>query len=140
MTRVLVCGSRDFNNALNLFTTMDALHVDYDFTIVIEGGATGADTFARRWAQGRGLLIQEHRAEWNKYGKAAGPIRNKQMLTEGKPDLVVAFPKGSLSESRGTKNMVEQAQKAGIPVILIDGDSQEHLPVQYTIDEEGSLA
>jgi hypothetical protein len=53
-------------------------------------------------------------ADWEKYGKAAGPIRNQQILVEGKPDLVVAFQGG-----RGTANMVSRAQQAGVPVVEI---------------------
>ncbi len=51
-------------------------------------------------------------AEWSKYGRRAGPIRNKQMLDVGKPHLVVAFPGGA-----GTANMVKQAKAAGVPII-----------------------
>ena len=53
-------------------------------------------------------------AEWKKHGKAAGPIRNRKMLQDGKPDLVLAFPGG-----RGTANMVELATDAGIRVMHV---------------------
>ena len=52
-----------------------------------------------------GVVVEEFKADWDKFGRAAGPIRNAQMLREGKPDLVVAFPGG-----RGTANMVAQAK------------------------------
>ena len=54
-------------------------------------------------------------ADWDTHGRGAGPIRNKQMLEEGKPDLVIAFPGG-----KGTANMIGQAKEAGIPVREIE--------------------
>jgi hypothetical protein len=56
-------------------------------------------------------------ADWDKHGRAAGPIRNQQMLDEGKPDLVVAFllPQGS-----GTLDMIRRTEKAGIEVRVIE--------------------
>ena len=56
-------------------------------------------------------------ANWKKHGRAAGPIRNKQMLEEAKPDLVIAFPGGA-----GTANMVKQAREAGVKVEIIYAD------------------
>lgn len=86
-----------------------------DFTI-IEGEARGADTLAKQWAEERYLPVEKYPANWDTHGKAAGPIRNKQMLTEGKPDLVIAF---LAPNSRGTANMISQAEKAGVPVKVI---------------------
>lgn len=57
-------------------------------------------------------------ADWKRYGKAAGPIRNQQMIDEGKPDLVLAFHE-NINESRGTKDMVARARGIGIKVIII---------------------
>lgn len=118
--RVLVCGSRDYRSAETVFDTMEALHREHRFTEVIEGEATGADTLGRQWAEYRRLPVRKFPADWKKYGKAAGPIRNKQMLDEGKPDLVVAFPLNGLENSKGTKNMVKQARAAGIKTIVIE--------------------
>jgi hypothetical protein len=61
--------------------------------------------------------IKPYPADWDKYGKAAGPIRNKQMLDEGNPEKVIAF---RFKNSRGTQNMINQAEKAGIKTIVID--------------------
>lgn len=68
----------------------------------------------------------EFPALWDKHGRAAGPIRNTQMLDEGRPDLVLAFHR-DLSESKGTRNMVEQSVKANLPVIHYDGYSEKEL-------------
>jgi len=109
--RVLVCGGRDFKNLELLRQTMDSL---LGVSCIIEGGALGADKCAAYWAQLSGIPIETFCADWKTHGKAAGPIRNKRMLDEGKPDLVVAFPGG-----RGTSNMMMQARKAGVPVMEI---------------------
>ena len=81
---------------------------------IIAGGATGADTVAIEWAVVNWCKFKEYEAEWDKYGKAAGHIRNKQMLEEGKPDIVIAFPGG-----KGTENMKAQARLAGVQVMEI---------------------
>lgn len=108
--RVLVCGSRDYTDENKIAGVMLNLSIG---TTIIEGGAKGADTIARSFAVRWGLDFEEYPANWKKYGKAAGPIRNKQMLIEGKPDLVLAFYSAK-KKSKGTKNMVEQAEKAGV--------------------------
>lgn len=74
----------------------------------------GVDEAAIDWAVVNWCVFQEFPPDWDKYGNAAGPIRNQQMLDEGKPDLVVAFPGG-----RGTADMVNKARKAGIEVIEV---------------------
>jgi DNA-binding MurR/RpiR family transcriptional regulator len=56
-------------------------------------------------------------ADWEAYGKAAGPIRNQRMLDEGKPDLVIAF--SDLPTTSGTYDMIKRAKAAGIPVYLV---------------------
>lgn len=119
--RVLVCGSRDYTNMGELCETLDLLLMEHgEIDVLIEGGASGADALARDWAESVGIPIMRFPADWKKYGLAAGPIRNKQMLVEGKPDLVVAFPSNGLENSLGTKNMVKQARAAGIKTIVIE--------------------
>lgn len=121
--RVLVCGSRDFADRDLLYRTLDhiGIHlVNHRFDALIEGEAPGADTLAREWAESYEIPVLKFPADWRKYGRAAGPIRNKQMLEEGKPDLVVAFPRGKLDDTKGTKNMVKQARDAGIKTIVIE--------------------
>src|SRR6266446_1782976 len=80
--------------------------------VIIEGGATGADSAAVDFATVNFCKLEEFPADWKMFGRIAGYIRNKQMLVEGKPDLVVAFPGG-----KGTAMMVELANGAGIKVI-----------------------
>ena len=86
-----------------------------DITI-IEGAATGVDSAAADFAICNYCHVVEYPADWAKHGHAAGPIRNKKMVDEGKPDLVIAFPGG-----KGTENMVGYANIMGIKVIRCDG-------------------
>jgi hypothetical protein len=82
-------------------------------TTVIHGAAVGADSIAGHIAHELGLAVEPYPADWDRYGKAAGHIRNRQMLA-AKPDRVLAFSK-NISVSRGTSHMVKIAQAAGIP-------------------------
>ena len=116
--RVLICGDRNYSNA-ELIRFWIAKLQDRSYDTVIEGEAKGADSIARDEAEKAGLLVDPYPASWNLYGRAAGAIRNTKMLKEGKPDLVVAF-NTNIKNSKGTKNMIEQAKKAGIEVILIE--------------------
>lgn len=110
--RVLVCGGRDFSDGRRVREMLDWLP---DVECIIEGGARGADMLAAGWAQAAsGVRLETYPADWKNHGRAAGPIRNRQMLAEGHPDLVIAFPGG-----RGTADMVEQAKAAGVPVIEV---------------------
>lgn len=112
--KVLVCGGRNFNDALTLGSWLGGIHKNNGpITLLIEGGARGADHMAREFAEWSGIPIKTFEADWDAYGKAAGPRRNQQMLDEGKPDLVVAFEGG-----RGTANMIEQAKAAGVRVLM----------------------
>src|SRR5258707_15356809 len=103
--RVLVCGSRHFHDYERLKEVLDG----HEISEIIHGGARGADTLSGDYGKGRNVPVRVWPADWNTYGKRAGPIRNHQMLSEGKPDLVVAF---LAPDSRGTKHMIEIAQKA----------------------------
>lgn len=89
---------------------------DIGISVLIEGEAKGADTLARSWAYRNNIPVLRFPANWSKYGRAAGPIRNKQMLVEGMPELVVAF---LAPESIGTRNMIQQAKAAKIRTIVI---------------------
>lgn len=114
LTRVLVCGGRNFRSHAQVWRELDRLHAERKFTHLIQGGATGADSHAKQWAATKPEIERyESKADWDKHGKAAGPIRNARML-EWKPDLVIAFAGGS-----GTRNMIDQARRAGLEVIEV---------------------
>jgi hypothetical protein len=111
--RVLVCGSRYYEDYEKLREVLSGIHIG----TIIHGCARGADKLGGRYAEANNIPVCEFPADWGKYGKRAGPIRNRQMLIEGRPDMVVAF-RGP--NSRGTQNMIEQAEKAGVSVKIVE--------------------
>lgn len=115
--RVLVCGGRDYADAATLYRNLDAIHGARPIEVIIQGGYRGADVLAKRWAKLRNVQDIEIKAEWTRFGPAAGPIRNQRMLDEGKPTLVMAFPGGN-----GTADMVRKAHAAGVAVVVVDDD------------------
>lgn len=132
--KVLVCGGRNWGELPKNFDqlpkaeqeqaerlaiiqqqaldeTLMAIHEKVNIVEIIEGDARGADKWAGKWAKTNGITNTKFPADWDTHGKAAGFIRNAQMLDEGKPSLVVAFPGGN-----GTQDMIERAKKAGLPI------------------------
>ena len=83
---------------------------------IVHGAARGVDSLAGEIARSLGYTEVAYPAQWNKHGKAAGPIRNQQMLDEEQPDLVIAFH-DDLENSKGTKHMVAIAKLAGIKIL-----------------------
>lgn len=124
--RVLICGGRYYNDLEEFhYRTSEVLwkkgwhhpkdpYRPHRDVVIISGMAKGADTLATKYAKINSLILAEFPADWNKYGKSAGYIRNKEMLEKGKPDLVIAFPGG-----KGTAMMINLARKAGVEVIEI---------------------
>lgn len=110
--RVLVCGGRAFTNEGLLGSTLEKIP---DIKTIIHGGARGADSLAGLCARLNNIEEEVYYADWDTYGKAAGYIRNKTMLEDGKPDIVVAFPGG-----KGTAMMVKLAREAGVEVIEVE--------------------
>ena len=123
--KVLICGGRKWGyrwsdrwrqwiKDYNQFNEEAKYIVEnYKPTFVITGGAHGADEIGYS-IRGFGVDGRVYPADWKTRGGAAGPIRNQQMLDEGKPDLVIAYPGGN-----GTEDMIRRAKKAGVKVIEI---------------------
>lgn len=108
----LVTGGRDYYDRSAIYTALDALHASYPITTLIHGCARGVDTICGDWATLRGVPVIRCPADWDTHGKAAGAIRNAQMLrTDPPPTYLVAFPGG-----RGTADMVRKARAAGLTV------------------------
>ncbi len=105
--RVIVCGGRDYADRDAIEAELRSLPPD---AVIVHGGAQGADNLAGAVARSLGLRAEVHPAEWGRYGKAAGPRRNAEMLAAG-ADLVLAFPGG-----KGTADMVAKARAAGVPL------------------------
>lgn len=134
MTRVLVCGGRKFGRIPHdtppermeeeraraareqrmLDVALSPYQRDLGAHTIIHGAAPGADTLADRWAKRHGVPVQPFPANWKKHRKAAGPIRNAQMLAEGRPDIVIAMP-----GKTGTADMVAKARAAGVQVVEV---------------------
>lgn len=112
--RLLVCGGRDYSDRATLFAKLDEYLAKFGSLCIIAGKAAGADSLAEDWARLRGASFHGFKADWQKHGKAAGPIRNQTMIDKGDPHLVLAFPGG-----RGTEDMVNRANAAHVTVVRV---------------------
>lgn len=127
MTRVLICGGRDFadrdriSRALMRFKPANVA-LDASEHIFILGGAPGADRLAEEWADVFGIRKRVFPADWYPNGRSggldrsAGPRRNQQMLDDGRPELVISFPRASGQFGSGTLDMMRRARSASIPI------------------------
>ena len=112
--RVIVAGSRSFNDYAALRMACDKLLVKKKLThhiVVVSGTARGADSLGEKYARERGYAVERFPADWQQYGKTAGPIRNRQMADNA--DAMIAFWDG---QSKGTQNMIMEAPKKGMAV------------------------
>jgi hypothetical protein len=112
--KTIIAGCRDFKDYNLLKSKVDAYREDHVITEVVCGGATGADALGENYAVQNGITVKGFPADWNKHGKAAGPIRNRQMAEYA--DCLIAVWDG---KSRGTKNMIDEMNKLMKPVFLI---------------------
>lgn len=116
--RILICGDRNWSNKKRLFDVMISIIRKHDTECIIEGEARGADLMGKEFAEYYRLLVHKYPADWTKFGRTAGMIRNKQMLDEGKPTMVIGFH-NDISSSKGTKNMLDISKKAGIKTLIV---------------------
>ena len=115
MSKFIIAGSRNFDDYKLLSNTLyEMVMYDPDAEIV-SGGSKGADKMGEKFAKSYGLMLKIFPADWSKHGKAAGPIRNKQMAEYA--DCLIAFWDG---KSRGTKSMIDLAKKEGLKVYIIE--------------------
>lgn len=114
-SRVLVCGSRDFEPESRIVTAIGRLPSS---VTIIHGDARGADRIAARVAESLGMNVEAYPADWKKYGRRAGIERNLLMLDGADPDYVIAFWDG---KSRGTAHTIREAEKRGLLVEVISG-------------------
>lgn len=111
--RILVCGGRAFKDDKLLWSVLNRVRRKYDSFVLVHGDCRGADRLARDWAVQHGIPHDPHPADWDMHGKAAGPIRNREMLNSGLHG-VIAFPGGN-----GTAHMISIAKEKGVPVWVI---------------------
>ena len=117
--RILVCGSRTWSDARLLDATLDRVAKNLTGKhriVIVHGAARGADRMADTWAKRRGWAREPHPAQWDTYGKSAGPRRNQEML-DSDVHLVVAFRVNG--KSPGTDHMVAAATRAGVGVVEV---------------------
>lgn len=110
--RIIITGDRNWADEDGIESVLEMLP---NTSIIVHGACRGADTVAGKVAKKLGFEVEEWLADWEVEGRSAGPQRNQRMLDSG-CDLVVAFHY-NLHKSKGTKDMVGRAVKAGIPVI-----------------------
>lgn len=107
--RLIIAGGRGYDFTEANFERLDALHAAHPVTAVLSGCAPGADHYGEVWARSKGIPVEEHPAQWGKYGKSAGPRRNREMACQA--DAVVLFPGGA-----GTQNMHDEAMARNLRV------------------------
>lgn len=115
MFRLLVSGSRDYSSPRILHMALLQEWIEHPDLVIIHGDARGADTIAKEWGLthlGRDR-VEDFPADWDRYKKAAGHIRNKQMI-DTKPDKAIFFFEPG-KKNLGTAGCLELAKKAGIP-------------------------
>lgn len=119
MKRLLVAGSRDLAPSFLLLDHASAIFFrDKAVLTVVHGDASGVDRTAKLWAKARRWPQESHPANWDKYGRAAGPIRNQEMLESGIDAAIFVWD----GKSSGTRDMLKKVQKAeNIPYIVIVG-------------------
>ena len=131
MTTVAVTGGRTYSNRARVHQILDAAVDRLGMTELVVGDADGLDKLAREWARERGFPMREFKADWNdltkpdarirkrrdgsRYDANAGPRRNGEMLTRGRPSKLLAFPGGD-----GTRDCMRQARAREIEVVLVD--------------------
>lgn len=113
--RAIIAGSRDINDYALLEKAID--ESGFDISEVVSGGANGVDKLGERWARERGIPVKKFPAEWDKYGRAAGPIRNGEMAQYAKQDYgaLIALTTGG----PGTTNVISHAREAGLKTHVV---------------------
>lgn len=113
--KVIVAGSRHFNNKNFIWDIID--NSPFPITELVHGCAKGVDTIAGEWALHNKISVKEFPANWEKYGKGAGPVRNMEMAKYADALIAIIF-----ENSRGTMNMIQTALKLGLHVFVINPD------------------
>jgi hypothetical protein len=137
--RILVTGSRHWRDTSPVHAglrqalgqiyskaQLNPILFNWSAVTLVHGGAHGLDTIAARVAVEWGMTVEPHKAEWHRYGRRAGHVRNHRMVTAG-ADICVAWPKG---ESVGTRDCMRLAAAAGIPVLNLGDSAGEDALIQ----------
>jgi len=110
MTKLIIAGGRDYQLTSADYARLDGIPFVKE---VISGTAKGADTCGEQWAERKGILVKRFPADWDKFGKTAGIIRNGEMARHtaslGPGGACALFPGG-----RGTDNMYDLSKSYGL--------------------------
>ena len=117
MRRVIICGSRKFTNYNLLKLSLDRYFDNTEGVVILSGDANGADKLGEQYAEWRHIPIEHYPADWDRYGKRAGMMRNLEM-SEDADECVAFIAKGC--ESKGTRNMISIMKRKGKKVTVID--------------------
>lgn len=109
--RVIIAGSRDYDNYDGLLEAIN--DSAFEISVVVSGGAKGADALGERYAIAMNKPLDIHKADWKAHGRGAGPVRNKKMAENA--DALIAIWDG---QSRGTKHMIDTATSKGLRVYV----------------------
>ncbi|CEG10287.1 DUF2493 domain-containing protein [Bradyrhizobium sp. AUGA SZCCT0051] len=122
--RLLVCGGRHFEDAEMVHHELTALHWRKPISVVVHGSIAGVGIIAEAWARRHGIAVVRYPPNWEFYGKKAEGLRSDFMLTDSRPDFVVAFPGG-----RHTADLVQRAINVGLAVLAIPPNTAGACPV-----------
>lgn len=114
MNKVIIAGGRDFKDYELLKGKLNIYLSNLENITIVSGGANGADLLGEQYAKEKGLELVIFPADWNTYGKAAGPVRNRQMAEYS--DYLIAFWDG---KSKGTYNMINTAEELGLKIKIV---------------------
>ena len=109
--RTIIAGSRNLEDYGLVVEAINKAH--WDPSLIISGGAKGIDALGEQWATTNSIPVEVYPADWKQFGRAAGPIRNREMAKNA--EALIAIWDG---KSKGTKSMIELAQKAGLAVYV----------------------
>lgn len=113
--KIIIAGSRSFNNYEFLKKQLDCLFKNIKSLEIVSGCARGSDALGERYAKERGYILHRFPADWDRYGKSAGYIRNKEMACFA--DRLVAFWDG---KSKGTRHMIDLAKKRNLIIKVVE--------------------
>ena len=107
--RLVVTGGRFWNRQSETYAFLDQIDLEEGVSLLIHGGAKGADSLCAKWAETRGINTLRFDPDWDTQGRSAGKNRNQDMIDSGHPDGIAIFPGES-----GTKDMTRRAKAAGL--------------------------
>lgn len=121
--KIIVAGPRDFKNKNTVYNGISLVlqrlkdtYGELNNLEIVQGGANGVDALALQYAQENHIPYKTFNADWNKYNRAAGPIRNEQMAKYG--EVLIAF-KNQEHPTRGTENMIKTASKYNLKIFVV---------------------